>query len=109
LPPIQGEGAFTRDAPDVMLTEIHRQAAESAIIRLATMARQGKPIPFGRHDEHVWTRRTRPAAARAAGLRTAFVLRPTGHGPGQSTDTRAEAAWEAVAESLEDLADQLGR
>ena len=26
LPPIKGEGAFTRDAPDVMLTEIHRQA-----------------------------------------------------------------------------------
>ena len=43
LPPIKGEGAFTRDAPDVMLTEIHRQAEESAIIRLATMARQGEP------------------------------------------------------------------
>src|SRR6185295_17115561 len=41
LPPIKGEGAFTRDAPDIMLTEIHRQAGESAIIRLATMARQG--------------------------------------------------------------------
>ncbi|WP_439580288.1 ATP-dependent DNA helicase [Elioraea sp.] len=57
LPPIQGEGAFTRDAPDVMLTEIHRQAAESAIIRLATMAREGEPIPFGRHDDHVWKMR----------------------------------------------------
>ena len=42
LPPIQGEGAFTKDAPDIMLTEIHRQAAESAIIRLATMARAGR-------------------------------------------------------------------
>ena len=50
LPPIKGEGAFTRDAPDVMLTEIHRQAAESAIIRLATMARQGEPIGFGEYD-----------------------------------------------------------
>jgi nucleoside-triphosphatase THEP1 len=29
LPPIKGEGAFTRDAPDVMLTEIHRQAADT--------------------------------------------------------------------------------
>ncbi|MBX6746246.1 MAG: AAA family ATPase, partial [Acetobacteraceae bacterium] len=57
LPPIQGEGAFTKDAPDVMLTEIHRQAAESAIIRLATMARQGEPIGFGRHDDHVWKMR----------------------------------------------------
>jgi exodeoxyribonuclease V len=54
LPPIKGEGAFTRDAPDVMLTEIHRQAGESAIIRLATMARQGEPIGFGQYDSHVW-------------------------------------------------------
>jgi exodeoxyribonuclease-5 len=53
LPPIKGEGAFTRDAPDVMLTEIHRQAAESAIIRLATMARMGEPIGFGTFDAHV--------------------------------------------------------
>ena len=54
LPPIKGEGAFTRDAPDVMLTEIHRQAGESAIIRLATNAREGRPIPYGAHDDHVW-------------------------------------------------------
>ena len=53
LPPIRGEGAFTRDEPDVMLTEIHRQAAESAIIRLATMAREGRPIRFGVYDDHV--------------------------------------------------------
>ena len=53
LPPIKGEGAFTRDVPDVMLTEIHRQAAESAIIRLATMARQGAPIGFGEYDRCV--------------------------------------------------------
>jgi len=53
LPPIKGEGAFTSVAPDVMLTEIHRQAAESAIIRLATMAREGQPIGFGSYDAHV--------------------------------------------------------
>lgn len=57
LPPIKGEGAFTQQAPDIMLTEIHRQAAESAIIRLATMAREGLPIPIGRHDDHVWKMR----------------------------------------------------
>ena len=57
LPPIKGEGAFTRDDPDIMLTEIHRQAGESAIIRLATMARQGEPIGFGRHDAFVWKMR----------------------------------------------------
>jgi 2-haloacid dehalogenase len=47
------------------------------------------------------------AAARKAGLKTAFVLRPTEHGPAQSTDTRAEADWEGVASSFEDLADGL--
>ena len=57
LPPIKGDGAFTSDAPDVMLTEIHRQAGESAIIRLATMARQGQPIPYGEHDAYVWKMR----------------------------------------------------
>ena len=57
LPPIKGEGAFTQDAPDIMLTEIHRQAAESAIIRLATMARQGEPIGFGQYDRFVWKMR----------------------------------------------------
>jgi len=57
LPPIKGEGAFTDVAPDVMLTEIHRQAGEIAIIRLATIARQGQPIPYGMHDEFVWKMR----------------------------------------------------
>ena len=57
LPPIKGEGAFTKDAPDIMLTEIHRQARESAIIRLATMARQGQPIGFGQYDTFVWKMR----------------------------------------------------
>ena len=57
LPPIKGEGAFTKDAPDIMLTEIHRQAEESAIIRLATMARQGEPIGFGQYDTFVWKMR----------------------------------------------------
>ncbi len=57
LPPIKGEGAFTKDAPDIMLTEIHRQAEESAIIRLATMARLGEPIGFGRYDSFVWKMR----------------------------------------------------
>lgn len=54
LPPIKGQGAFTDAAPDLMLTEIHRQAGESAVVRLATMARPGEPIPAGAHDEHVW-------------------------------------------------------
>jgi exodeoxyribonuclease-5 len=54
LPPIHGEGAFTNVAPDVMLDEIHRQAGDSAILRLATLARQGLPIDYGAYDDHVW-------------------------------------------------------
>jgi len=53
LPPIHGEGAFTNCEPDIMLTEIHRQAGESAIIRLATAARIGQPIDYGCYDAHV--------------------------------------------------------
>ncbi len=54
LPPIKGDGAFTQAEPDIMLTEIHRQAGESAIIRLATLAREHEPIPYGEHDTFVW-------------------------------------------------------
>jgi 2-haloacid dehalogenase len=48
------------------------------------------------------------AAARRAGLKTAFVLRASEHGADQATDMRAEQDWDAVAESFEHLADQLG-
>ena len=57
LPPIKGTGAFTQCEPDVMLTEVHRQAGDSAIIRLATLARKCEPIPYGQHDEFVWKMR----------------------------------------------------
>jgi exodeoxyribonuclease-5 len=64
LPPVkQGEGAFTQQDPDAMLTEIHRQAAESAVIRLATMARQGEFIPYGQHDSFVWKMSQRDVTA----------------------------------------------
>lgn len=53
LPPIKGEGAFTQATPDVMLTEIHRQALDSQILRLATMAREGQFIPFGTYSDDV--------------------------------------------------------
>lgn len=50
LPPIRGQGFFTSREPDVFLHEVHRQAAESPIIRLATLAREGKPLPLGEWD-----------------------------------------------------------
>lgn len=45
LPPINGHGAFTSREPDVFLTEIHRQCADSPILELATLARMGKRLP----------------------------------------------------------------
>ena len=48
------------------------------------------------------------AAARQCGYRTAFVARPTEHGPGQTTDLKAEADWDAVARDFNDLADKVG-
>ena len=54
LPPVKDTGFFTEATPDVMLTEVHRQAAESPILRLATLAREGRDIPFGAFDDQVW-------------------------------------------------------
>ena len=48
------------------------------------------------------------AAARRCGLRTAFIHRPTEHGPDQTTDLQPDENWEAVANDMEDLARQLG-
>ncbi|MDB5414691.1 MAG: dehII [Rubritepida sp.] len=47
-------------------------------------------------------------AARMAGLSTAFVARPTEHGPGQTKNLTAEDPWDAVATDFVDLAKQLG-
>jgi 2-haloacid dehalogenase len=48
------------------------------------------------------------AAARRCGLRTAFIPRPTEHGPGQTIDLRPEEDWDIVGSDLVDLADRLG-
>jgi 2-haloacid dehalogenase len=47
-------------------------------------------------------------AARAAGLRTVFVCRPHEHGPRQTTDLKATADWDVIAESMTEVADALG-
>lgn len=41
LPPVQGAGYFTAAQPDVLLTEIHRQAEGNPILDLATIVRNG--------------------------------------------------------------------
>ncbi|EUB97230.1 hypothetical protein PMI07_000806 [Rhizobium sp. CF080] len=42
LPPVKGGGYFTEQKPDYLLTEVHRQAAESPIVWLATQIREGR-------------------------------------------------------------------
>lgn len=46
------------------------------------------------------------AAARRCGLRTAFIPRPTEHGPRQTTDLEPQEDWDMIARDLEDLARQ---
>jgi exodeoxyribonuclease-5 len=47
LPPISGGGFFTEHEPDVLLTEIHRQARDNPIIRLALDVREGREFMRG--------------------------------------------------------------
>lgn len=51
LPPVGDGGFFTSSKPDCMLTEIHRQAAGSPIIALATAAREGRTLELGEYGE----------------------------------------------------------
>ena len=51
LPPIGDGGFFTNCEPDFLLTEIHRQARDSAIIRMATMAREAGVVPLGEYPD----------------------------------------------------------
>lgn len=65
LPPIDGVGYFMQQKPDVMLTEIHRQAKDNPIIQMATAVREGRGLSIGSygkssvtnvmpHDDAVW-------------------------------------------------------
>jgi len=51
LPPVKGGGFFTEAEPDVMLTEVHRQAADNPIIRLSMAIREGGRIERGSYGE----------------------------------------------------------
>ena len=51
LPPIEGEGALTREKPDIMLTQIHRQAEGDPIIDYSIRARNGVYIPYMSHGK----------------------------------------------------------
>lgn len=55
LPPVQGNapyGYFMRESADVLLTEIHRQVADSPILDLATRIRDGRGTRPGDYMAH---------------------------------------------------------
>jgi exodeoxyribonuclease-5 len=47
LPPVSGGGFFTSAEPDIMLTEVHRQAANNPIIRMSMEIREGRTLDEG--------------------------------------------------------------
>jgi exodeoxyribonuclease-5 len=47
LPPVRGGGFFTEAEPDVMLTDVHRQAEDDPIIRMAMTVREGGRLALG--------------------------------------------------------------
>ena len=52
LPPVGGAGFFTEKVdPEIMLTEIHRQARDNPILELATRARQKEDIHVGDYGD----------------------------------------------------------
>ena len=57
-PPSDKGGFFTSREPDVMLTEIHRQAEGNPIIELATRVRKGERLTGGRFGESRVVRRS---------------------------------------------------
>jgi exodeoxyribonuclease-5 len=64
LPPVKGGGFFTEAQPDVMLTEVHRQAKDNPIIHMSMRVREGGRLETGTYGEsRVIHRREIDAAA----------------------------------------------
>lgn len=53
LPPVKGEGFFINARPDVMLTEVHRQAQDNPIIRMSMDIREGRRLQVGAHGSSI--------------------------------------------------------
>ncbi|WOJ90822.1 AAA family ATPase [Methylocapsa polymorpha] len=51
LPPVKGGGFFTEAEPDIMLTEVHRQAADNPIIKMSMLVREGGRLSLGAYGE----------------------------------------------------------
>jgi exodeoxyribonuclease-5 len=66
LPPVMGTGFFTNAKPNVMLTEIHRQARDNPIIDLATRVRSRERLQQGRYGSSAVINRATPELALTA-------------------------------------------
>lgn len=66
LPPVADEGFFNKGQADFTLTQIHRQAAGSPIIQLATQARCGERLAFGTYGDSAVVSSITPEQALAA-------------------------------------------
>ena len=78
LPPVRGGGFFTETEPDVMLTEVHRQAADNPIIRMSMTVREGGRLDPGAYGESRVITRAEIDSARSDGERSAS-RRPQPH------------------------------
>ncbi|PVE25816.1 ATP-binding protein [Microvirga sp. KLBC 81] len=63
LPPVKGGGFFTEAGPDVMLTEVHRQAKDNPIVHLSMQVREGGRLEPGSYGESRIIRRREIDAA----------------------------------------------
>jgi exodeoxyribonuclease V len=73
LPPVKGGGFFTEVEPDIMLTQIHRQAQDDPIIRLSAEVRDGGKLAYGRYGESRVIRRDEIDSAAVLGVDQVLV------------------------------------
>lgn len=66
LPPVKGGGWFTDAQPNIMLTEIHRQARDNPLIAMATDVRNGKALRLGSYGDSRVIDRATPELALSA-------------------------------------------
>lgn len=57
LQPVSGEGFFTNADPDIMLTDVRRQAADNPIIRMSMDIREGRGLKPGAYGDSLVVRR----------------------------------------------------
>lgn len=76
LPPVGGEGFFINEKPDVLLKQIHRQAEDNPIIKLASDVRNYRALRQGQHGESLVFKRASltPAERRDLVLGSDIVL-----------------------------------